>query len=180
MVKKDSENIIPESICTKCGLCCDGTIFNTVSVSEHEKQRLGGVLNVAQTGNGGAFDLPCCAFKSGLCSIYQEKPSACAKYRCKLLKNVEAGRLSRREAEGIILEVKVMRANIARAVCNEVPSLAGRSLPGKMAAFERHFGEKMPAVQFRKTFAVLLLDYFILNKRLKDHFLRPKKIDGSS
>ena len=149
-------------------------------MSKQEKQRLDGILNIALAENGGAFDLPCCAFKGGLCSIYSERPAACSKYRCKLLKNVEAGRLSRPAAEEIVKEVKAMRAGIDRAVGHEVPALAGLSLGRQMAALERHFDGKMPVVEFRKSFARLLLDYFVLTKRLHDHFHQPKKSGSGS
>ena len=177
VVSEESENPISDSLCTRCGLCCDGTLFGNVPVSAHEQQRLVRVLNVAATETGAAFVQPCSAFKGGFCGIYPERPSACSKYRCKLLRDVAAGRRSASAAGEIIQEVKAMRASIDRAVGREVPALAGLALAEQMATFERHFDDKMPAVQFRKKFARLLLDYFVLNKRLNDqlHVLKKAK-----
>lgn len=73
------------ALCRACGACCDGSIFQRVSLEPGEvslARRHG--LRVVE--RGGAFEQPCPAFRGSVegCGIYAERPRACHRFRCRL------------------------------------------------------------------------------------------------
>ncbi len=76
------------TLCQSCGLCCDGSLFSRVKLTTEEvvaaRQRHLPVL-----AKGGALEQPCTALAEGpdqrrVCSIYQDRPSACRSFVCRL------------------------------------------------------------------------------------------------
>ena len=89
----------------ECGLCCDGTLFGSVRIDAGERERLTRVhLRVVDKGGELSIAQRCTALVGCLCSLYADRPRACAQYECSLRKSVLAG--TKTEAEG--------RADIAR------------------------------------------------------------------
>ena len=87
----------PESLCLKCGLCCNGVIFADVKLqARDDSQRLRTLgLPLASSGRRDLkFSQPCSAFDGCRCRIYAERPRYCRDFECILLKNVIAGRLT--------------------------------------------------------------------------------------
>jgi hypothetical protein len=64
------------------------------------------------------FRQPCPKFACGMCSIYEERPTVCRTYSCKLLDFVQAGRASETEAREKIAIAK----NLVSAVCSFAPA----------------------------------------------------------
>ena len=71
-----------QDLCKQCGLCCDGTLFNTVPVdpaTEHLFTRIN------MNPHGGCEQLlPC-----GSCKIYEKRPQGCRSFKCGVLKDFE-------------------------------------------------------------------------------------------
>jgi hypothetical protein len=76
-------------LCRSCALCCDGSLFGRVDLEPHEvdsarRRRLHIVAN------GRAFEQPCAALGAApsegerICTVYAERPRACARFVCRL------------------------------------------------------------------------------------------------
>lgn len=64
-------------------MCCDGSLFDRVPLEADEleparRHR----LRVLPSGN--AFEQPCAALDAGRCAVYEERPRACRRFRCRL------------------------------------------------------------------------------------------------
>jgi len=159
-----------QNICIHCGLCCDGTLFNHARIKETEPLETGYSFQTF-TQKHRAFKLPCSYLKDKVCSIYDHRPYAvCESFRCKLLRSVISETVSYTDAIKIINEVTVLKAKIEKQILEYHPENTGDSLPHKMKEFEAHFVETMNDVQFRKKYGKMLLDFFILKKKLSDSF----------
>jgi hypothetical protein len=85
-----------QSICVACGMCCDGTLFLHAYLNAGERGNLPEKIERQSYSKDGKdyFRLPCGYFK-GLCMIYdRERADVCSAYRCQLLKNYAAGRIT--------------------------------------------------------------------------------------
>lgn len=78
-------------LCTSCGLCCTGALHNAAVLDpdETEAARALGlpVLDSAKP----MFSLPCPKLENDCCTIYGNRPRVCARYKCQLLRDLEAG-----------------------------------------------------------------------------------------
>ncbi|WP_313114053.1 YkgJ family cysteine cluster protein [Aequorivita sediminis] len=111
----ENSNITPEQeICIKCGLCCDGTLFNHAVLRKDEKESLPPLIakRYMQTETGEAFKLPCPYFDKK-CTIYdQEKPDVCSSFRCQLLKNLSKEKTTKVDAAQIVENAMELRSEI--------------------------------------------------------------------
>lgn len=87
---------LTDTLCTKCGLCCDGTLFADVELSgPAEATRLESMgLDILDEGDDGAqMQLPCAALEGTRCSVYAHRPRCCRSFECQLLTDVRSGRV---------------------------------------------------------------------------------------
>lgn len=70
-----------ESLCRACGLCCDGSLFGRVPLTEREVE-VARRLRLPVVG-GKALAQPCAAFH-GDCEVYEDRPAACRAFVCAL------------------------------------------------------------------------------------------------
>ena len=73
------------TLCTSCGLCCDGSLFTQVPLSADEVallRRRG--LPLLVNGERRALTQRCAALAGSSCTIYEERPEGCRRYRCML------------------------------------------------------------------------------------------------
>jgi len=96
-------------LCTECGLCCDGSLFSDVELctaKEFSRLELLGVTT--EEGDGDAAGLllqPCGALKGKRCGIYDVRPNCCRTFECRLLKDVQSGRVKIASARETIAKV---------------------------------------------------------------------------
>ena len=86
--------LLTDTLCTKCGLCCDGTLFADVElVGEAEVARLEIMgMDVENEGrNMGLLSQPCAALRGTRCGIYAHRPKCCRVFQCHLLQNAQSG-----------------------------------------------------------------------------------------
>lgn len=88
-----SDEDAASALCRTCGLCCDGTIFDYVPITADESVRLLHRLPVIGDRNGRGLHIEqrCVALGVRGCDVYVDRPRSCARFRCKLLRRVEAG-----------------------------------------------------------------------------------------
>lgn len=105
-----------DALCKECGLCCDGTLFGSVLVQPDERERLSRVGLLVVVGDDGLSLRQRCSSLAGcLCSIYEDRPAACAQYECSLRKGVLAGRKSESEGRADIARMRALLATLGDA-----------------------------------------------------------------
>jgi len=85
---------LTSTLCTQCGMCCDGTLFADVElVGKAEAKRLEIMgLEVEENERGaGLLSQPCPALKGTRCGIYAHRPQCCRTFECQLLQDVRLG-----------------------------------------------------------------------------------------
>jgi hypothetical protein len=141
------------SLCLACGLCCDGTLFYGVPVSEDEAKALAGRVRIdaacSQLLQG------CVALGGDLrCSVYEDRPQACRRFRCTVLRALEAGQLTSEEAHAAIDEVLSVRRELAdalkldpRAAVAHVRETSGATLTDAQREVLGRLGRKLVLLQ---------------------------------
>jgi Fe-S-cluster containining protein len=112
---------LTDTLCTRCGLCCDGSLFADVELAGRaEVTRLEALqLGVEDDGARGAvLSQPCAALRGRRCSVYEHRPQCCRTFECRLLRDVRRGAVSVPRAQKEIAEalrgVAKVKALIAR------------------------------------------------------------------
>jgi len=106
--------LLTDTLCTKCGLCCDGTLFADVElVGEAEVARLEilGMEVENEDRNAGLLSQPCAALRGTRCGIYAHRPKCCREFQCHLLQNAQRGTVT---VERAIEEITDAREQIRR------------------------------------------------------------------
>jgi Fe-S-cluster containining protein len=86
--------LLTDTLCTTCGLCCDGTLFADVElVGQAEVARLENMgMDIENEGrNTGLLSQPCAALRGTRCGIYAHRPKCCRVFQCDLLQSAERG-----------------------------------------------------------------------------------------
>jgi len=85
---------LTDTLCTQCGLCCDGSLFADVELagrSEATRLEILG-LEIEDGDSGGALLVqPCAALQGRRCGIYEHRPRCCRTFECRLLQDVRRG-----------------------------------------------------------------------------------------
>lgn len=90
-------------LCTGCGMCCDGTLFGRVTVYPDDFATLVKYGMPPQPrGDGFAYDQPCPRLTGTVCGIYAERFVTCRRFRCALLRKLDAGAVGVAEAQARI------------------------------------------------------------------------------
>lgn len=90
-------------LCTRCGFCCDGVLFDVVRLTPPEVERMTRLgLPVLPRVENPAMPQPCAALEGTRCRIYPDRPARCDDFRCHLLAALQAGELDLDEALGVV------------------------------------------------------------------------------
>jgi Fe-S-cluster containining protein len=100
----DDHGSAASRLCRSCGLCCNGTIFDYVPVTDEESERLVRRLPMQPDDGerGRHFELGCPALGKRGCGVYADRPISCSSFRCKLLRKVESGETTGADALELI------------------------------------------------------------------------------
>ena len=95
---------LTDLLCTRCGLCCDGSLFSDVELTNGEGSALEVLgLNVEEEDDDRELLLqPCGALKQKRCSIYAHRPDCCRSFECRLLRGVKRGEISIDQAKASV------------------------------------------------------------------------------
>lgn len=87
-------------LCPACGMCCNGVLFGDVELQRGDNaKRLATLgMDLFRKGRKQCFNQPCACFDGKWCRIYDDRPSRCRAFECRLVQRVDAGRLSVAEA----------------------------------------------------------------------------------
>jgi Fe-S-cluster containining protein len=86
--------LLTDTLCTKCGLCCDGTLFADVELggqAEIARLEIMGIDTEDENANAGLLSQPCAALRGTRCGIYAHRPKCCRVFECHLLQNAQNG-----------------------------------------------------------------------------------------
>lgn len=113
--------MLSDTLCTRCGLCCDGTLLGDVELTGPAEaarlETLGLDLDDGETG-AGLLPLPCAALRRTRCSIYARRTRACRTFECRLLQDAQRGDIS--------VDLALARIAHARAQVQHVKTLLAR------------------------------------------------------
>lgn len=164
-----SEALSPSAqLCTSCGLCCSGVVYDSVPFAAHE------IANVRELGlepyeepaGQPRFNLPCRHLQGTRCGVFERRPEPCGAFRCELLKNFEAGQVSMTDAMAKVAEAKRM--------LDEVRPLVGKAggpiTPKKWGALLDRWRANALAGQATEAEALAVLQLAKLNRFLDTHF----------
>lgn len=84
-----------QKLCVSCSMCCSGTLFGNLQITEEERERLGPRADYFYKEDKLCLRLGCKLIGSnGVCQAFETRPSGCGEYQCALLK-----KLNRREID---------------------------------------------------------------------------------
>ena len=101
---------LTDTLCTRCGLCCDGSLFADVELTSCDEASALEVIGLDIEDadddeiDSGLLLQPCGALKGKRCSIYPYRPNCCRTFECRLLQEVRRGAVSVERAKGKIAE----------------------------------------------------------------------------
>ena len=85
-----------EALCTRCGLCCDGSLFADVELGRREDSTslvaLG--LDVEEDDDREGAEVllqPCAALQERRCGVYPHRPGCCRTFECRVLQEHRLG-----------------------------------------------------------------------------------------
>jgi Fe-S-cluster containining protein len=86
---------LTDTLCTRCGLYCDGSLFADVELASGDEasalEVMGLEIEDDDEDDGGLLLQPCGALKGRRCSIYPHRPDCCRTFECRLLQEVKRG-----------------------------------------------------------------------------------------
>lgn len=106
---------LTDALCTRCGLCCDGTLFADVELaSRRESRRMEdlGLRIDEDAGEAPLMLLPCAALRGTRCSVYAHRPECCRTFECALLQRAGRGLVRVEEASATIRETRAQLARV--------------------------------------------------------------------
>ncbi|MBL8138039.1 MAG: YkgJ family cysteine cluster protein [Acidobacteria bacterium] len=106
--------MLTDTLCTQCGLCCDGTLFGDVELAgRREAIRLEALgLDVdSDDADVELLALPCAGLRGTRCAVYAHRPQCCRTFECRLLQQAQRGEVAANEA---LARIAAAKAQVAR------------------------------------------------------------------
>lgn len=139
--------------CQSCNLCCDGTLFNEVWVSEDEGAVLQDRFQLVRAAGKLGFAQPCPHSKPTGCACYRERPLVCREFRCTALAAYDHGDI---DQATLTARIAAARDALTKVLCL---AEAGANLQQVRAAQTQPGGaETNPALHLALGVLELLLD----------------------
>jgi Fe-S-cluster containining protein len=124
------------NICLSCGICCDGTLIGFVQLEDADLPAARELLDIEEVGSNAVFLQPCKKYCGG-CTIYLDRPKACRKFKCKLLKSVENKKVAFEKALEIVGEAKRSRKDLEIHLSQRSTRLRSKSFYFKMVELKK-------------------------------------------
>ncbi len=140
----------PGDLCSRCGMCCNGTLYNYVTLRSQEEVdallKYDPAIPIITRSEQPTFDEPCRLHDGTGCTAYRDRPDTCSRYTCELLRAVDRDEVTDVEARLIIEEARALVENVREYVELEPGrplavstwlSLPGSATPEARQAWER-------------------------------------------
>lgn len=159
------------SICLGCGICCDGTLYSRAKVAPGEEEKIAGYgLHLFEFRDKTYFRQGCRLFRSGACTIYEDRFTICRTFRCRLLRKVEEGRIAAPDARQIIARALDARARVAEREPGAVLDINRARIRDELS---RQLEDANPPDKL--SLGARLLSIVALDELLDRHFRNPRK-----
>jgi len=118
------------ALCRSCGICCDGTLFTSVSLCDTDvvPALVAAGIKIVVRGPERSFEQPCAAHGGQACRVYANRPSICRTSRCKVLVELESHAIDWQHARERIRQVFALKEAVREELQRIDPDLAGASL----------------------------------------------------
>lgn len=101
---------MPSDLCMSCNLCCDGSVFSSILLTDADLERLGDRVPFDHVDGEPRILLGCSQLDcNGACRCYAERPSVCRSFHCKLVRRLDAGHVDEATALEIVEDIKQWR-----------------------------------------------------------------------
>ena len=165
--------MLTDTLCTRCGLCCDGTLFGDVELTGRREAARLEVLGLdvdADDADVELLSLPCRGLRGTRCSVYAHRPACCRTFECRLLQNAERGAVTVDDALARIAEAKAQVQRVTtllsgieprrglRLPLTERVSDAIAVAPASPAAARKQAALETAAAALRRTIRTTFLD----------------------
>jgi uncharacterized protein len=165
---------LTDQLCTRCGLCCDGSLFADVELAgsaEAAGLEVMGLEIEEDDADGALLVQPCAALRGKRCGIYAHRPDCCRTFECRLLQDARRGAVSVGDAVALIAET-LKRIRHVRKLVAELGQTARLPLKECYAdAMTLTHDAQLPPALNRKR-AELEAAMSDLNQSLEGNFLR--------
>jgi len=106
-------------LCPACGLCCNGVLFGDVELqrSDNAKRLASLGLDLFRKNRKQCFNQPCSCFDGKWCRIYEDRPSRCRAFECRLVQRVDAGGITVSQALKSIRAARRQVETVSDLVC---------------------------------------------------------------
>ncbi|WP_342377679.1 YkgJ family cysteine cluster protein [Myxococcus stipitatus] len=106
------------TLCLRCGMCCDGTLFTHVSLQPDEASALRrhGVPLLQREEGPPVLAQHCAALDGRTCTVYADRPASCRRYHCQLFSALSEKEVSLDEALGLVDEAHARIAAVERVL----------------------------------------------------------------
>ncbi|OYW75420.1 MAG: hypothetical protein B7Z37_13445 [Verrucomicrobia bacterium 12-59-8] len=110
----EDSTAVATRLCTACGMCCDGTMFQIVRMQPGDVPAELGKLGLKIRCRDGEYfmEQPCSALHENRCTVYERRPVRCRLFNCQQLGRVESGETTEAEAMAMIIETRVLVENV--------------------------------------------------------------------
>ena len=103
-----------ERLCTACGMCCNGVLFEIVRLQPQDSlrdlERLG--MEIYRKKKEPYFKQPCRFLNGCSCTIYTARPTRCRHFECQQLKRLADGEITEADAMTKIIRAQSLVAKV--------------------------------------------------------------------
>lgn len=106
--------MLTDALCTRCGLCCDGTFFGDVELTGHREATRLAQLGLDVDSDDADIELlalPCAGLRGRRCGVYPDRPQCCRTFECRLLQEATQGEVT---ADVALERILVAHGQVAR------------------------------------------------------------------
>lgn len=146
-----------------CGLCCDGSVFPRVLITEAEAETMRPLAEIGEKNGRPMMLQPCRQLGAdGTCQCYDVRPQTCRGFQCALLRDVAGGRTKPEAALEAVGDIKLVRA---RAIDLALQAMGGKSGLTRDAPV----GDVFKALDEADGAKSRDLDYFVMEQAMAFH-----------
>jgi Fe-S-cluster containining protein len=116
--------MLTDTLCTRCGLCCDGTLFGDVELrGPREATRLAllGLDVDSDDADAELLALPCRGLRGTRCGVYAHRPSCCRTFECRLLQDTGRGAVTEANALATIADARTQARRVTALLAGLEP-----------------------------------------------------------